>query len=93
MQATNTFLAVPGTLSQQASWLYDLALCKLEGGLPDEAAEHLTKALTMAPDLAVRPVAAYYLEKLGKPVPPPPPKRAASAVPAKKDAKPKLPSP
>jgi len=76
MQATNTLLAVPGTLTQQGSWEYDLALCKLEGGLPEEAAEHFTKALTLAPDLAVRPVAAYYLEKLGKPVPPPTPKPA-----------------
>jgi tetratricopeptide (TPR) repeat protein len=82
MQATNTFSALPGTLSQQGSWQYDLGLCKLEGGLPEEAAEHFTKALTMAPDLAVRPVAAYYLEKLGKPVPPPT-KRPASASAAK----------
>jgi tetratricopeptide (TPR) repeat protein len=73
--ATNALMAVPGSLSQQASWEYDLAICKLEGGLPEEAAEHFTKALTLAPDLAMRPIAAYYLEKLGKPVPPPP-KRA-----------------
>jgi hypothetical protein len=34
------------------------------------AAEHFTKALTLAPDMMYRPIAAYYLEKLGKPVPP-----------------------
>jgi hypothetical protein len=39
--------------------------------VPEEAAEHFTKALTLAPDLVVRPIAAYYLEKIGKPVPPP----------------------
>ena len=94
MQATNTFLAVPGTLSQQGSWQYDLGLCKLEGGLPEEAAEHFTKALTLAPDLAVRPIAAYYLEKLGKPVPPPPAKRTTSPSAAKtKDASTKKPKP
>jgi tetratricopeptide (TPR) repeat protein len=92
MQATNTFLALPGTLSTQAAWEYDLALCKLEGGLPEEAGEHFTRALTMAPDLAVRPVAAYYLEKLGKPVPPP--KRPAPPTPDKsKGAKAKAKTP
>ncbi len=84
MQATNTFLALPGTLNTQASWEYDLALCQLEGGLPEEAANHFTKALTMAPDLGVRPIAAYYLEKLGKPVPPP--KRTTSTGDAKSKA-------
>ncbi len=94
MQATNTFLAIPGTLSQQGSWQYDLGLCKLEGGLPEEAADHFTKALTLAPDLAVRPIAAYYLEKLGKPVPQPPPKRPATQDAAKtKDASTKTPKP
>jgi len=88
---TNALLAVPGTLNQQASWEYDLGLCKLEGGLPEEAAEHFTKALTLAPDLALRPIAAYYLEKLGKPVPPPT-KRPASAGAAKsKDSSTKKP--
>jgi tetratricopeptide (TPR) repeat protein len=82
MQATNTFLALPSTLTQQASWEYDLALCKLEGGVPEEAADHFTKALTMAPDLGTRPIVAYYLEKLGKPVPPPA-KRATSPSAAK----------
>jgi len=71
MPASNAFMAIPGTLSQQAGWEYDLAMCKLEGGLPDEAASHFTKALNLAPDLPLRLIAAYYLEKLGKPVPRP----------------------
>ena len=71
LQATNTFLTLPSTLHQQASWEYDLAMVDLEAGIPDEAAEHFTKALTLAPDLVVRPIAAYYLQKMGKPVPPP----------------------
>jgi tetratricopeptide (TPR) repeat protein len=70
-QSTNDFLSLPASLTQQATWEYDLAMCQLEAGTPDEAAVHFTQALTLAPDLHVRPIAAYYLEKLGKPVPPP----------------------
>jgi tetratricopeptide (TPR) repeat protein len=69
VQATNVFLALPSTLNQQASWEFDLAMCNLEAGLPEDAATHFTQALTLAPDLSVRAIAAYYLEKLGKPVP------------------------
>ena len=47
-------------------------MCQLEAGMPEDAAAHFTKALTLAPDLPVRPIAAYYLEKMGKPVPPVP---------------------
>jgi tetratricopeptide (TPR) repeat protein len=69
MQAVDTFLTLSGTLSQQASWEFDLAMCDLEAGMPEDAATHFTKALTLAPDLAIRPIAAYYLEKMAKPVP------------------------
>ena len=44
-------------------------MCELEAGLPTDAGEHFTNALTWAPDLPLRPIAAYYLQKLGKPVP------------------------
>jgi tetratricopeptide (TPR) repeat protein len=71
MVAANNLLALPGTLNQQATWEYDLAICQLEAGLPEEAAKHFTQALTLQPNLAVRPIAAYYLERMGKPVPPP----------------------
>ncbi len=64
-------MSLPSTLMQQATWQYDLAKCELESGLPEKAAEHFTSALTLAPDLITRPIAAYYLEKMGKPVPPP----------------------
>jgi tetratricopeptide (TPR) repeat protein len=70
VQATNLFLALPSTLNQQASWEFDLAMCNLEAGMPEDAATHFTQALTLAPDLGVRTIATYYLEKLGKPVPP-----------------------
>ena len=66
---TDVLLTVPGTLAKQASWEFDLAMCELEAGLPATAGEHFTNALTWAPDLALRPIAAYYLQKIGKPVP------------------------
>jgi tetratricopeptide (TPR) repeat protein len=69
--ATNAVLSVPSSLQQQATWSYELAMCQLEGGMPEEAAKQFTQALTLAPDLAIRPIAAYYLQKMGKPVPPP----------------------
>jgi tetratricopeptide (TPR) repeat protein len=80
IQSSNALLTLPGTLTQQASWEYDLAMCKLEGGQPEDAAEHFTKALTLAPDLVVRPIAAYYLDKIGKPVPPPSKRPGAPAA-------------
>ena len=70
MQATNQFLGIPESLERQATWEFDVAICQLEAGLPDAAAEHFTKSLTLEPNLTVRPIAAYYLEKMGKPVPP-----------------------
>jgi tetratricopeptide (TPR) repeat protein len=68
---TNAYLALPASLNQQAAWLYDLGMCQLEAGMPIEAGESLSKALTLAPGLGVRPIAAYYLQKMGQPVPPP----------------------
>ena len=79
LQTTNAFLALPTSLNQQAAWLYDLGMCQLEAGMPLDAVESLTKALTLAPGLAVRPIAAYYLEKMGQPVPPPPKNARAEA--------------
>jgi tetratricopeptide (TPR) repeat protein len=70
MGANNVLQGISTSLAQQATWEFDLAICQLEGGLPTEAADHFTKALTLEPDLPVRPIAAYYLERLGKPVPP-----------------------
>ena len=66
------FLEVPEKVETQAGWEFELAMAALEGGLPpDVAADHFQAALKLEPNLAVRPVIAYYLEKLGKPVPPP----------------------
>ena len=67
VQATDIFLTIPATLSQQSSWEFDLAMCELEAGIPTEASEHFNKAITLTPDFAVRPIADYYLQKTGKP--------------------------
>ena len=68
--AVISLLSIPQKIATQAAWEFDLALCRLESGMPDLAAEHFTKVLTLVPDHTNRPLIAYYLEKLSKPVPP-----------------------
>lgn len=70
-------LDIPKKVATQASWEFELGICRLESGVPDAspehpegAASHFTKALTLSPDLSTRPIIAYYLEMLGKTVPP-----------------------
>jgi tetratricopeptide (TPR) repeat protein len=70
--ASEMFQQLPDQIAQQATWEFHLALCLLEGGAPEEAGTHFTKALTLQPDYNVRPLIAYYLEQLGLPVPPAP---------------------
>jgi tetratricopeptide (TPR) repeat protein len=82
ISATNIFTSMPGTLTQQAQWEYDVAMCQLEAGAPEESAKHFTQALTLAPELPTRPIAAYYLEKMKKPVPPAPKRPSDAAKPA-----------
>ncbi len=70
MATTRTFLELPEEVNRQAVWEFELGMACLEAGQPvDITAEHLANALTLTPDLSVRPVIAYYLQKLGKPVP------------------------
>lgn len=69
---TKSALQIPNQVSQQAIWEYDLGLCLLEAGRLDAAAAHLTRSIELVPNLNTRPVVVYYLEKLGKPVPPAP---------------------
>jgi len=76
----NDSLAIPGLIRRQASWEYELAQCLLESGEPARGAEHFTNSLTLAPDLVIRPIAAYYLEKMDKPVPPSEKEKAALAA-------------
>ena len=70
--ATRMFTELPEKVETQAGWEFEMASAALEGGLPPEfVAEHFQAALKLEPDLATRPIIAYYLGKLGKEVPPP----------------------
>ncbi len=72
--ATRMYIELPEKVDQQAGWEFELGMAALEGGLPTAfVAEHLKTALELEPNLSVRPVIAYYLERLGEPVPPPRP--------------------
>jgi tetratricopeptide (TPR) repeat protein len=88
VSASDSFLELPGRVTTQANWEMDLGLCLLESGEPVRAAEHLSKALVLIPDLPTRPVIAYYLEKLGEAVPPLP-----NTTPAPSKPSPAEPSP
>jgi tetratricopeptide (TPR) repeat protein len=79
MSVADTDMSIPGSIDQQANWEFDLAMCRLEAGAGTDAAENFKNALTLSPDMALRPVAAYYLEQLGKPVPPPSANAGATA--------------
>ena len=69
--ATRKFLDLPEKVALQAEWEFELGMAALESGAPPKlAAEHLQAALKLEPNLGVRPVIAYYLEKLGEEVPP-----------------------
>ena len=84
MNSVRMFLELPEKVDQQAGWEFELAMAALEGGLPsDFVADHFTQALELEPNLTIRPVITYYLEQLGKPVPPPRSSRSttSSAVP------------
>ena len=70
--ATRVSLGIPSLLATEATWEVELGLILLEAGRPKEAAEAFTRALTLGPVVAARPLVAYYLEQMGKPVPPPP---------------------
>ena len=69
MSSVNNQLMMPTLLNRQAFWEYELAQCYLESGSPDRAADYFSRALKLVPDIAVRPIIAYYLEKMGQPVP------------------------
>jgi tetratricopeptide (TPR) repeat protein len=73
----NNQLMMPTLLSRQAIWEFELGQCLLESGAPDRAADYFGRALKLVPDIAMRPIIAYYLEKMGQPVPALPAKAAA----------------
>ena len=80
-EATDGFLELPPRVGTDASWEADLGIALLEAGEPKRAGDRFTRSLELAPDQASRPIVAYYLQKLGRPLPadldeevqPPPP--------------------
>ena len=70
--STRMFIELPDLITRQAEWEFELGMATLEGGSDSSVVIwHFRSALELEPDLAVRPVIAYYLEQLGEPVPPP----------------------
>ncbi|MFO0892494.1 MAG: tetratricopeptide repeat protein [Isosphaeraceae bacterium] len=70
--AINSDQQIPALVSRQAFWNYELGMALLESGEPERAAEAFAQALKLQPDLPARPIIAYYLERMGRPVAEPP---------------------
>jgi hypothetical protein len=86
-RTTRMLLEIPDEVTRQAVWEFEAGVASLEAGhAVDETASHLTNALKLAPRLTVRPVIAYYLKKLGRPVPELP-AETPKAEPAKAETK------
>lgn len=64
-------LNVPRRVNIESQWLYELGLLCLEAGRLDNqtAGDRFVEALRLSPDLSTKPVAVYYLDKLGMKVP------------------------
>jgi tetratricopeptide (TPR) repeat protein len=67
--ASSSNLTIPTLVNRQGALEFELGQCLLEAGSPEEAAAHFTQALKLVPDLPFRPIVAYYLGKMGQPVP------------------------
>jgi tetratricopeptide (TPR) repeat protein len=67
--AASSNLTIPTLVNRQSALEFELGQCLLEAGSPDEAATHFSQSLKLVPDLPFRPIMAYYLGKMGKPVP------------------------
>ncbi|QEH33271.1 hypothetical protein OJF2_17720 [Aquisphaera giovannonii] len=96
--ASNADLTLAGLLGRQSLWDFELGQCLLESGAPDRAAESYTRSLTVEPASPYRPLMAYYLEQMGRPVPAATkatttPAAPGSQSPAAPDGKPEPPKP
>lgn len=67
--ATRSFIELPDQGRVVASRLFELGMIQLESGQPEAAADSFTKAAKREPEADFVPIARYYLEKLGKPLP------------------------
>ena len=82
----------PGLIDTYAEWQAELGFCQLESGaaldtrdangavLQEGAATHFRRALEIKPQTPLRPLLAYYLEKMGQEVPAAPVDEPAPAV-------------
>ena len=66
-------LNVPRRLGIESQWVYELGLLSLEAGRLDNlsAGDRFLSALRLSTELTTRPVAVYYLEKMGMKIPSP----------------------
>jgi tetratricopeptide (TPR) repeat protein len=71
-ETSDQMLEFPDLVATRAQWEAELGLVLLEAGQPSLAGEHMETALTLNPGHPLRPVLAYYLQRLGRAVPPPP---------------------
>ncbi len=85
-EAADANLELPNLVSSQAEWEAELGLCLLEAGVPGPAGEHMETSLKLKPDLGLRPLLAYYLEHLGRPIPPPRPASKTAFTPGSNPA-------
>ncbi|HWE40157.1 MAG TPA: hypothetical protein VG406_26635 [Isosphaeraceae bacterium] len=83
-EAVRLAMEIPQRNAVETRWTYELGLVFLEAGYPEKAGAAFTTALRLSPDLTTRPIAAYYLEKMGLPVPPPSGTSAGDADAAKR---------
>lgn len=90
-EASETNQQLPEQLSTLTQWEIDLGLGLLEAGLPQIAGEHMEKALKLDPDLPARPLLAYYLDQMGRAVPPPGEKSKPDAASDTPPTQPELP--
>jgi tetratricopeptide (TPR) repeat protein len=83
--AATSLQELPGRVRNQADWEFEIGLCLLESGNPELAATHFTKSAELNPNLPARGLVAYYLDRLGKPLPPVDRSTAAAPVDGKDD--------
>jgi tetratricopeptide (TPR) repeat protein len=87
-EAIRLAMQVPQRTAVETRWTYELGLVFLEAGYPKEAGAAFTSTLRLSPDQTTRPIAEYYLKKIGLPVPPPRGAKSSEDTKASEDAKP-----
>ncbi|WP_205678636.1 tetratricopeptide repeat protein [Aquisphaera insulae] len=96
VSAASTDLTLANLLGQQAGWEFELGVCLLESGTPDRAADAFSRALKLEPSTPYRPLMAYYMDQMGRAVPPEAPSKAEAPkaeAPKAEAPKPEAPKP